>query len=121
MQALAHLDSSIVDQEGAVSALGGRKPGAAATDQQNSLEQMRKALEKLTEGEGDNKDQQQQDQQDQQQQQQEPQQPQEDQQQQQKQQQVRSETAKDILDEEKKNREKRNQDAGNYLKLDKDW
>jgi tetratricopeptide (TPR) repeat protein len=125
MQALAHLDSSIVDQEGAVSALGGRKPGAAATDQQNSLEQMRKALEKLTEGEGDNQDQQQQDQQDQQQQQQqqqqEPQQPPEDQQQQQKQQQVRSETAKDILDEEKKNREKRNQAAGNYRKVDKDW
>ena len=123
-QALAHLDSSIVDQEGAITGLGGRKPGEAAGDQQNALEQMRKALEKLTEGEGDNKDQQQQqDQQDQQQQdqqQQEPQQPPEDQQKQ-KEQQTRSETAKDILDEEKKNREKRKQAASGYRKVDKDW
>ncbi len=124
-QALSHLDSSIVDQEDAVSDLGGRKPGVAATDQQSSLEQMRKALEKLTEGEGDNQDQQQQQQQDQQdqqqqQQQQEPRQPPEDQQQQQKQQ-PRSETAKDILDEEKKNREKRKQAASGYRKVDKDW
>ncbi len=126
MQALAHLDSSIVDQEGALSDLGERKPGLAATDQQNSLEQMKKALEKLTEGEGDNQDQQQQqDQQDQQdqQQQQEPQQPQQppEDQQQKEQQQARSETAKDILDEEKKNREKRKKAAGNYRKVDKDW
>ena len=122
VQALAHLDSSIVDQEGAISDLGERKPDLAATDQQSSLEQMRKALEKLTEGKGDNQDQQQQqDQQDQQQQQQEPQEPQENQQEQQKQQQIRSETAKDILDEEKKNREKRKQAASGYRKVDKDW
>jgi Ca-activated chloride channel family protein len=125
-QALAHLDSSIVDQEGAINDLGGRKPGEAADDQQDSLEQMRKALEKLTEGEGENKDQQQQqdpqDQEEQQQQQQdqEPQQPPEDQQKQQEQQ-KRSETAKDILDEEKKNREKRKQAASGYRKVDKDW
>jgi hypothetical protein len=109
-QALAHLDSSIVEQEGAVNELGARRPGEAATGQQRSLEQMRKALEKLTEGEGENKDrQQQQDQQDQQ------------DQQQEKQQQVRSETAKDILDEEKENREKRKQAASGYRKVDKDW
>ncbi len=121
-QALSHLDSSIVDQEGAVSDLGKRKPGTAATDQQSSLDHMRKALEKLTDGEGDNEDQQQQQDQQgqqQQQQQQEPRQQPEDRQQQEKQQ--RSETAKDILDEEKKNREKRKQAASGYRKVDKDW
>jgi hypothetical protein len=129
-QALAHLDSSIVDQEGAIADLDARDPGKAAGGQQGSLDQMRKALEKLTEGQGDNKDQQQkQDQKDQQQQQkdqqqqqqQEPQQPQQDQQQQQKEQQVRSETAKDILDQEKENREKRKEAASGYRKVDKDW
>lgn len=124
-QALSHLDSSMVEQESAVSDLGAQKPGEAATGQQQSLEQMRKALEKLTEGQGDNKDQQQQqdqqDQQQQQQQQQEPQQPQEDQQQKEQKQEQRSETAKDILDEEKKNREKRKQAASGYRKVDKDW
>ncbi len=118
VQALSHLDSSLVDQEGALNDLEGHRPDAAAGDQQSSLEQMRKALEKLTEGDGQNQDQQQQGQQDQQQQQQEP---QEEQQQQQKEQQARSETAKDILEEEKKNREKRKQAASGYRKVDKDW
>jgi Ca-activated chloride channel family protein len=122
VQALSHLDSSIVDQEGAIGDLGERRPGEASGDQQSSLEQMRKALEKLTEGEGENQQQQgEQDRQDQQQQQQqEPQEPQQDQQQE-KQQQARSETARDILDEEKKNREKRKQSASGYRKVDKDW
>ena len=122
VQALSHLDSSLVDQEGALNDLEEHRPDAAAGDQQSSLGQMRKALEKLTEGDGQNQDQQQQGQQDQQQQQQqEPQEEQEEQQQQQKEQQVRSETAKDILDEEKKNREKRKQAASGYRKVDKDW
>lgn len=122
VQALSHLDSSLVDQEGALNDLKEQRPDAAAGDQQNSLEQMRKALEKLTEGDGQNQDQQQQGQQDQQQQQQQQQEPQEPQQdQQQKEQQSRSETAKDILDEEKKNREKRKQAASGYRKVDKDW
>jgi Ca-activated chloride channel family protein len=122
-QALSHLDSSIVDQEEAIGDLEKRSPGDAAGDQQSSLEQMRKALEKLTEGEGENQGQQKKDQQEQQQQQQEPQEPQEPQQEQQQQQQeqARSETAKDILDEEKKNREKRKQAASGYRKVDKDW
>ena len=120
VQALSHLDSSIVDQETAIDHLKKRSPGDAAVGQQSSLEQMKKALEKLTEGEGQNKDQQEQQQQ-QQQQQQEDQEPQQEQQQQQDQQQSRSETAKDILDEEKKNREKRKQAASGYRKVDKDW
>ncbi len=122
VQALSHLDSSLVDQEDAVADMKKRRTGEAAGDQQSSLEQMRKTLEKLTEGDGQNQDQQQQGQQDQQQQQQKQQEPQQDQQQQQqKEQQARSETAKDILDEEKKNREKRKQAASGYRRVDKDW
>jgi len=122
VQALSHLDSSIVVQEKAINNLKESMPGDAASGQQDSLDQMKKALEKLTEGEGENKDQQQQEQQDQQQQQQqEPQEPPQDQQQQQKEQQARNETARDILDEEKKNREKRKKAASGYRKVDRDW
>jgi hypothetical protein len=125
-QALAHLDSSIVDQEGAVEGLKKRAPGEAASGQQSSLDQMRKALEKLTEGQGENQDQQQQQkdqaqQQQQQQQQQDQQDQKKDQQQDQAQQQKRDETAKSILEEEKENREKRKQAASGYRKVDKDW
>jgi len=120
-QAISHLDSSIVDQEGAMADLKDRRPGEASSDQQQSLEQMKKALEKLTEGEGENKDRQQKPEQGEQQpQQQEPEQ-QEPEQQPQQEQQARSETARDILEEEKKNREKRYTGSSGYKKVDRDW
>ncbi len=122
-QAIAHLDSAGVDQNNSVSDLASADPVSAAVDQGEALEQMNKALELLTQGEQDNKDQQGEDgeqqekgQQDQQQDQQEQPPPE------QQEQQARSETARSILEEEKENRKKRKQQAaGGYKKVEKDW
>ncbi|UCF06868.1 MAG: tetratricopeptide repeat protein [bacterium] len=118
-QAQSHLDTSVVNQDDALEDLGSKEPGGAVPDQQQAVEQMKKALELLAQGEQQPQQQQQgeQEQQDQAQQE-EPQQDQE----QQEQQQPRDENARAIIEEEKENRKKRQQQAmGKYRKVDKDW
>jgi Ca-activated chloride channel family protein len=117
--ALAHLDSSMTAQEGAERDIAAASPSSAEEDQEESLAQMKKALEKLLEGEGENEQEDQGGQQ-QQQQGQEQQQP-EQQPEQREEQEAKSETAREILEEEKENREKRKRAAGGYRKVDKDW
>ncbi len=136
--ALANLDSSAVFQESAIEDLRALRPGDAVGKQQGSLEQMKKALEKLTGGKGNDRnrqqggqDQQEQDRQQQDQRQQAGQEQQEksgqeqqergEKEKQKQDQQVRSATARNILDEEKKNRERRKRASGGYHKVDKDW
>lgn len=116
-QASSHLDTAITRQYDASVDLSEERPGDAAVDEEQALGHMKKALEKLTQGEGQQQDRQgDQEKQDQQQQQ------QQDQQQQQQQAQQKNETARAILDEEKENRKKRRQQAaGGYKKVDKDW
>ncbi len=120
-EASSHLDSSLVDQDGALNDLDAQQPGLAAEDQDLSLDQLQKALDALTEGQQGS---QQQDRQDEGEQQQQPQQeqPQEPQEEEQREQQSRrSETAQGILDEEKENKKKRQQATQSYRPVDKDW
>ncbi len=121
-EASSHLDSSLVDQDGALNDLGAQRPGPAAEDQDLSLDQLQKALDALTEDQKGS--QQQQNKQDEGQQQQQPkeEQPEEPQNQEQREQQNRrSETAQGILDEEKENKKKRQQATQSYRPVDKDW
>jgi tetratricopeptide (TPR) repeat protein len=117
-QASSHLDSSIVDQVDALNDLASQSPGEAREDQQSALEQMKRALAALTQGEqqpqqgpGDNKQQEQQ------------QQPQ----QQEKDQEAvanekRDETARGILEEEEDNKKRRKEHMRQgYKAVDKDW
>jgi hypothetical protein len=108
----------MVAQSGATGEISSGSLSRAEEGQEESLTQLKKALEKLLEGEGDNS---QKDQAGQQQQQGRQEQERQEQQEQQEEQTKRSETARDILDEEKENREKRKQAAGGYRKVDKDW
>lgn len=117
-RAMSHLDSSLVNQGGAVRDLTKKDPTAAAGQQQKALEQMKKAIEQLTKGE----EQQQEGGRDQQQAQQEQQEPADQDQQQQERQEPRNETARAILDEEKENRKKRRAQASSgYRPVEKDW
>jgi tetratricopeptide (TPR) repeat protein len=121
-KALSHIDSSMADQSEALDGLRRRDPGAAAPDQDAARGQLEKALEALTEG------QQPPEQQGQQQEQQkagdqEPQ-PEERPEPSQEQQarQARDETARDIIDKERENKKRRQQEAmRGYKKVDKDW
>ncbi|MBN1163672.1 MAG: tetratricopeptide repeat protein [Candidatus Krumholzibacteriota bacterium] len=115
-EASSHLDSSLVHQREAAGDLSQGKPERAGEDQRLSLEQMKKALGKITQG---NKDKQNQQQGEQGQQEQPSPQPE---QARTEQQAARNETAKGILEEEKDNKKKRKQQArGGYQKVDKDW
>lgn len=113
--AQSHLDTSLVDQDDALANLGGENPNGAVPGQERALDQMKKALEKLTEG-GDQQQQNQQGKQEQQQ----PQQQQQEQQAQ-KDQKPKDETAQAILDEEKDNKKKRQRGSGGYRAVEKDW
>lgn len=124
VQASAHLDTAMVDQDDAGEDLDAAEPGMAAVDEEEGLVQMKKALQLLTQGDKGQQEQQgkedkgeQKDKaEDQDQGQQDEQQPS------QQKQPPRSETAKGILEEEKENRKKRKQQAaGGYKKVDKDW
>ena len=117
--AQAHLDTSLVNQGDALKDLARQDPAAAAREQEKALEQIQLAIEKLTEGEG--QQQQQQEQGDGQQAQQPEQQEPEDQQQQERRA-PSNETARAILDEEKENKKKRRAQASSgYKAVDKDW
>ncbi|HSG27975.1 MAG TPA: hypothetical protein VLA34_05795, partial [Candidatus Krumholzibacterium sp.] len=130
-QASSHLDTALVNQDDAVVDLANRSPEASAGDQEKALDQMRKALVKLTDKE--NKDQKgnqqkpdQQGEQDPEKQKNDQDQEKQDQQEQQdakeEQQPPRSETARAIIDEEKENRKRRKQQAASgYKKVEKDW
>lgn len=118
-KALSHLDSSLVDQNGALERLAERSPGRAVDDQEASVDQLEKALDALTEDQDGSEGQQppqEGTQQQQQQQEQQQEQPQEE-----GQQEKRNETAQGILDEEKENREKRQGAAQSYRAVDRDW
>ena len=94
-------------------------PGPAAADQERSRDQLKKALEALTE---DQKGDQQQDQPRDGAQQPQPQQEQQPQEQEQREQeQQKSETAQGILDEEKENKERRQASGQTYRSVDRDW
>ncbi len=120
-RASSHLDTSLSNQRDALQDLDARKPGEASADLEEALEQLKKALADLTEGQqqpqgGDQGEEQQKEQT-----QQEHQEPEEN-----RQQQAvatpRDETAQDILDEEKENKEKRQREARQrYRRVDKDW
>ena len=116
--AQSHLDTSLVDQADALASLSAENPNQAVPGQERALAQMKKALEKLTEG-GDQPQQDQQGEQNQQPDQQQPQQQQE--QQAQQDQKPKDETAQAILDEEKENKKKRQRASGGYRAVDKDW
>lgn len=116
--ALSHLDSSLVDQNGALAKLSARAPGPAEVDQERSRDQLAKALDALTEGQDGGERQQQPREGAQQQQQQ---QQQEEQRKDEGRREARSETARGILDEEKENREKRQRAAQSYRAVDRDW
>jgi tetratricopeptide (TPR) repeat protein len=114
-KASSHLDSSIVDQVDALNDLAGQSPGEAREDQQQALEQMKRALAELAQGE-------QQPQQGQGDDQQEKQQPQQQEDQQVAAGEKRDETAQDILEEEEDNKEKRKERMRRgYKAVDKDW
>jgi Ca-activated chloride channel family protein len=117
-KAASHLDSSLVDQSGALGELAAREPGRAVGAEEASRDQLKKALDALTEGQEGSQGQEQ-PQESAQQQQQEPQ--QQEQQKEEVEQEKRSETAQGILDEEKENREKRQRAAQSYRAVDKDW
>ncbi len=118
--AVARLDSSVTSQEDAISDLKEAMPGRAVPDQQTSLEQMKRALEKLTGGEKGSK--QQNNQKDKQGQQPREQQNQQGRKKQQQNKKQHAQTAREILDEERKNREERRRAAaGGYRRVEKDW
>jgi Ca-activated chloride channel family protein len=121
-EASSHLDSSLVNQDGALNGLEAQQPGRAAEDQDISLDQLQKALDALTEDQQGS--QQQQDRQEEREQQQQPQQEQPEEpldQEQREQQKQRNETAQGILDEEKENKKKRQKATQSYRPVDKDW
>ncbi len=119
--AQAHLDTSLVNQGDALRDIAKQDPAAAAREQEKALGQIQSAIEKLTEGEGQQQQQQEQPG-DQQQAQQEQQEPQQQDQQQQERQAPRNETARAILDEEKENKKKRRAQASRgYRAVEKDW
>lgn len=121
-RASSHLDTSLANQRDALQDLDARKPGKANADQEEALEQLKKSLAALTEGQqqpqgGDQGEEQQQREQAQQ----EPQEPEESRQQR-AEATPRDETAQDILDEEKENKKKRQREARQrYRRVDKDW
>lgn len=120
-QALSHIDSSLTDQSGALEKLSRKEPGEAAEDQDRARGQLEKAIEALTE-EQQSQQQEQQQQGDQQKDQQE--QPQEEQPRQEERQtdEKRDETARNIIDEEKENKKRRQDEAARgYKRVDKDW
>jgi tetratricopeptide (TPR) repeat protein len=114
-EALSHLDTAAVETEEALADLSAEDPSGAMPDQELALEQLKRALEKLTEGQQPPQDQQGPQQQQEQAQQQEP------QQQEQEQRQPQDETAQGILEEEKENRKRRQRASGGYRAVDKDW
>jgi len=123
--ALSHIDSSLADQSGALEGLSRKDPAAAAPDQEAARDQLRKAIEALTEGQPPPERQQQQQQGDRQQEQQEQQErPREEQppQEQRREEQKRDETARSIIEEEKENKKRRQEEASRgYKRVDKDW
>jgi len=120
-KAASHLDSSLVDQDGALERLTARQPGRAAGEQEHSLDQLKKALEALTKDQDGSQGQDQPQEGEQQQQQQQQQQEQQQEQQQVEQQERQNETAQGILEEEKENKEKQHKAGQGYRSVDKDW
>ncbi len=122
-QAISHVDSSLTSQDKALEELEQMSPGQAKQHQDESLEQIMKAVAALTEN--NNQGQQQQDQSgNQDQKQQNDQQNREPRQNQQREKADRNETAQQILAEEKQNREKKRkmrQRSSGYRPVEKDW
>ena len=118
-EALLHCDSSLIDQSGALESLSAREAGRAAVDQERSRDQLKKALEALTDSQKGDQHQDQPRDGSQQQQPQQQQQPRE--QEQREKEQQKSETAQGILDEEKENKERRQAAGQSYRSVDRDW
>lgn len=123
-EAGAHIDSSLAAQDEAASDINRLRPEDATGDQERSLEQIKKAIEALTDNKGGQQNQQQKSGGEQQQKGEEGQEKPENQQKRQEEEagQKKNETAYDILAQEKENRDKRNKEArSGYRRVDKDW
>jgi len=137
-QVKQHLDQAVSAQDAATGKLESNQLKPAHPDQKRAAEELKKALESMTQPQdkqqqqkqqgdqqqGQKEEQKEQEKQEQQGQEdeQKDQEKQEEQEKQEKQQALANEKARDILDEEKENREKRQaQPAGGYRAVDKDW
>ena len=121
-QAQAHIDSSLTGQGDAAEKLSALEPENALGGQKESSEQLKKAIASLTENEDKQQDKQQQDKGNKQENKDNKQQEQPKKQEDKASEKIENETAKDILSEEKENREKRKRQAGSgYRSVDKDW
>jgi Ca-activated chloride channel family protein len=120
-EAISHLDTSIAHQGDAIQDLDKSLAGEASSDQQSALEQMRRALKKLTEGSNKNRGEKQK----QEERQRSAEQQNQGEKQKSREQQHRKreqETARAILDEERENKQRRARAAvQNYSQVEKDW